>query len=176
MVKAQYHRPFRFRQNQTTVEVGLHLNQILADASGEYFCLLCDDDEFSSNFVSELARKLDGNPRASLAYSSLVIIDKDGVVLRRSKDNLPEKLTGPEFIRAIWERYNSPMKTSRISLPAPRFGNGLAVTPISPGAITRTTPRLFASVSGTRWSSPRSVRIASAFTKMGTAGKRGSKS
>jgi glycosyltransferase involved in cell wall biosynthesis len=105
MVAAQYPRPYRFRQNPSTVDVVRHHNQIIREAAGEYFLLLSDDDEISHNFVSELAGQLEQHPEASLAYSGLEIIDENGCVLRAPKPGLPVELAGPDFIRAVWETY-----------------------------------------------------------------------
>ena len=75
----------------------MHLNQIIREASGEYFHLLNDDDEISSNFVSELVGQLELHPEASLAYARLEIINKEGVVVRKSKDNFPSDCFGARF-------------------------------------------------------------------------------
>ena len=104
IIKANYHGPYRFRENPSTVSMTVHLNQIIREASGEYFHLLNDDDEISSNFVSGLVGQLELHPEASLAYARLEIINKEGVVVRKSKDNLPAIVSGPDFIRATWER------------------------------------------------------------------------
>jgi glycosyltransferase involved in cell wall biosynthesis len=103
IVEAQYHRPYRFRQNPSTVDVTQHHNQIIREASGEYFHLLSDDDEISPNFVSELVKQLERHPEATLAYARLEIINNDGIVVRKSKENLPLTLSGPDFVRAIWQ-------------------------------------------------------------------------
>ena len=47
IVKKYYFRPSRFRQNSSTVGMSIHFNQIINEASGEYFILLADDDEIS---------------------------------------------------------------------------------------------------------------------------------
>jgi hypothetical protein len=81
-----------------------HFNQLLREAAGEYYMLLLDDDEISSNYVSELVRMLEKHPEASSAFSRQEVIDLSGAVLRRSKNHLPEILSGPDFIRAVWQR------------------------------------------------------------------------
>ena len=105
IIKANYSGAYRFRENPTTVSMTMHLNQIIREASGEYFHLLNDDDEISPNFVSELVRQLELYPEASLAYARLEIINNEGVVIRKSNENLPTILSGPDFIRATWQRY-----------------------------------------------------------------------
>ena len=105
MLQSRYRRPYRFRQNAETVSPGTHFNQVLNAATGDYFVLLADDDEISSNFVSELVAGLEKHPSAVLGFGAQETVDPDGVVLAKSIDLLPEKLTGPEFILATWERY-----------------------------------------------------------------------
>jgi hypothetical protein len=39
-----------------------HWNRLIAEAAGEYFVLLADDDELSPTYVSELAGLLDRHP------------------------------------------------------------------------------------------------------------------
>jgi glycosyltransferase involved in cell wall biosynthesis len=102
IVKKYYSRPNRFRQNSSTVAMAIHFNQIIQEASGEYFVLLADDDEISSNYVSELVTLLERHTRASVAMSIHETIDETGVPLRRSSEKVPEMLSGPDFIRAAW--------------------------------------------------------------------------
>ncbi len=106
LVETSYKRPFRFRRNAESVSVGVHLNQILAEAQGEYFMLLADDDEITPNYVSEMVRQLDAHPEASAAVSRQEIIDMNGTVIRGGETNLPEILSGTEFVRSAWIRYN----------------------------------------------------------------------
>ena len=104
-VRAHYSRPFRFRQNPKTVSVGKHFNQILEVVSGEYFSLICDDDEISSNYISTLAQQLKDHPEASIGFARQEIINEEGVVIRRSKDFPAQVLPGMEFIRGLWESF-----------------------------------------------------------------------
>jgi hypothetical protein len=93
IVSTHYNRPFRFRQNPSTVSISTHFNQIINAASGKYFVMLADDDELSPNYVSELVRRLEQHPEASVAIAMQEIIDENGAVIRRSKDALPEILS-----------------------------------------------------------------------------------
>jgi glycosyltransferase involved in cell wall biosynthesis len=104
-VKAHYSRPFRFRQNAKTVSVGTHFNQILEVVSGEYFALICDDDEISSNYISALVQRLEEHPEASIAFARQEIMNEDGVVIRRSNEFPAQVLTGIEFIRGLWQTF-----------------------------------------------------------------------
>ena len=105
LVKAHYSRPFRFRQNPETVSISKHFNQILEVASGEYFALICDDDEISSNYISTLVQQLKNHPEVSVAYSRQEIVNDAGVVIRKSKDFPARILSGPEFIRGLWQTF-----------------------------------------------------------------------
>jgi glycosyltransferase involved in cell wall biosynthesis len=105
IVKENYSKPYRFRQNPQTVSPSTHYNQIVAEASGEYFVLLCDDDELSLNYVSELYTLLKRYPSASVAISRQEIIDELGQTIRYSEQNMPMLMSGPDFIRA-WCHYD----------------------------------------------------------------------
>jgi glycosyltransferase involved in cell wall biosynthesis len=105
LVEAHYHRPCRFRQNPSTVNVTEHFNQILHEASGAFYVVLSDDDEISPNFVSELVGRLEACPRAALAYGRQEFIDKEGRVLRQSVAALPDVITGQQFMRAAWQSF-----------------------------------------------------------------------
>ena len=41
-----------------------HFNQLVQEATGEYFVLLCDDDQISANFVTELVAVLERTSRS----------------------------------------------------------------------------------------------------------------
>ncbi|MGH7369198.1 MAG: glycosyltransferase family A protein [Candidatus Rokuibacteriota bacterium] len=105
IVDSNYPGPWRFRQNPSIETVVTHWNNIIADASGDYFALLADDDEISPNYVSELTALLERHPHASVAIAGQEILDESGAVVRRSKAPLPERVTGPEFIRAVFHTY-----------------------------------------------------------------------
>jgi glycosyltransferase involved in cell wall biosynthesis len=103
ILKEHCPRTFKFRQNPQVETMSTHFNQIINAASGKYFMLLCDDDEISSNYVSELVGLLEHNRQASIALSRQEIIDEYGTTVRRSSDNLPALISGPDFIRAAWQ-------------------------------------------------------------------------
>jgi glycosyltransferase involved in cell wall biosynthesis len=105
ILKRRYPRPFKFRQNSSIAEMFAHFNQILGAASGEYFVLLQDDDEISSNYVSELVSLLERNPQASAAIALHETMDEGGKTVRSSETVVPELLSGAEFIRAVWGTY-----------------------------------------------------------------------
>ena len=105
ILKKHCPRSFKFRQNPHVVTMSTHFNQIISAASGKYFMLLCDDDEISPNYVSELVTLLEQNPQASIALSKQEIIDESGDTIRRSSDNFPALLSGPDLIRAAWQSH-----------------------------------------------------------------------
>jgi GT2 family glycosyltransferase len=105
IVQQHYSKPFKFRQNVSTVGLSKHFNQIVHAASGNYFVLLQDDDEISPNYVSELVSRLDRHPEASVAISRQEIINEAGVKIRQSAAEFPEILSGADFIPDAWESH-----------------------------------------------------------------------
>jgi glycosyltransferase involved in cell wall biosynthesis len=103
IVAQHYKKPFTFRQNPQTVNMSVHFNQLIENASAEFFVVLADDDEITPNYVSDLMARLERNPQASVAMSAQETIDDQGRSLSRSKDNVPELLSGKDFIRAAWQ-------------------------------------------------------------------------
>jgi glycosyltransferase involved in cell wall biosynthesis len=102
IIKRHYSRPFRFRQNSSTVGISVHFNQIVKAASGEYFVLLQDDDEISPNYVSELVYLLESHPKASVAIAKQEILNEAGIVVRQTTAAVPTIQSGPDFIRDAW--------------------------------------------------------------------------
>jgi glycosyltransferase involved in cell wall biosynthesis len=110
IVRRNYPRSFRFRQNPVTVPIVAHFNQLIHEASGHYYVVLCDDDEISPNYVSELVGILESNPRVSVAIAKQEVVDFSGRVIRTSSGQIPERMTGEEFIHA-WCTYQHGFKT-----------------------------------------------------------------
>ena len=104
LVQAHYSRPYRMRRNPAIVNVAQHFNQIINEASGEYTIVLADDDEISPNYLSDLVPRLEGIAGASVALARQEMLDANGTVLRRSKEELPDSLSGEDFILATWGR------------------------------------------------------------------------
>jgi glycosyltransferase involved in cell wall biosynthesis len=108
IVAEHYRRPFVFRRNPITVPPAVHYTELVGVASGEYFILLCDDDQISSNFASEMVASLEKYPRANLAVSQQKVIDLEtNDLITSSVADLPELIEGSEFVRG-WasRRYN----------------------------------------------------------------------
>jgi len=101
IVRQHYPGRFRFRQNPVPVPIATHFNQLLWEAAGEYHVVLCDDDEISSNYVSELVGVLESNSHVTVALARQEIIDASGRVTQISSAQLPEQVTGEEFIH-LW--------------------------------------------------------------------------
>jgi glycosyltransferase involved in cell wall biosynthesis len=97
-----YGRPFRFRHNPVPVAITAHYNQLVQEASGDYFVLLADDDEISPNYVSDLVERIERHPEASVAISVQETMNEAGVTLRTSKKTMPALLSGADFVRAAW--------------------------------------------------------------------------
>jgi glycosyltransferase involved in cell wall biosynthesis len=104
LVKEHYPRPYRFRQNPSTVGMSEHFNQLIHEASGDYFVILADDDEITPNYISEMVTALQ-NPEASVAMSIQQTIDEFGNLMRSSRDTVPETLSGSDFIKAAWQTH-----------------------------------------------------------------------
>jgi glycosyltransferase involved in cell wall biosynthesis len=131
---AGYSRPCRVRQNPATVNISEHFNQIINEASGEYYLTLNDDDEISPDYVSELMRLLEKHREATVGLSRQETIDVNGAVIGRSKQDLPPVLSGPDFIRAVWktrefgfrnvESFLTRTKLLRETGGYPEFANG----------------------------------------------------
>jgi len=102
IVSKHYSKPYRFRQNASTVGMSAHFTQLMQNALGEYFVLLADDDEISPNFVSELVSLLNKHPEAAAALGREDTVDQTGRVIRSSKDTIPELMSGVDFIRTTW--------------------------------------------------------------------------
>ncbi len=111
IVAANYPRPFRFRQNPATVDMVTHFNQLVREAQGTYYFLLCDDDEISPNYISALVGRLEANPRCAIAFGAQEVVDLSGRLVTRSSPTVPEFMSGPDFILATWRRYEFGFKS-----------------------------------------------------------------
>jgi glycosyltransferase involved in cell wall biosynthesis len=101
IVELHYGRPFRLRRNEQSVSISAHFNQLLAEASGEYFVLLADDDAISPHFVSSLVARLEGQPEVGAALPRVETIDSAGG--RRpgaSRPNPPPLMSWQRFVES----------------------------------------------------------------------------
>lgn len=100
IVGKYYKRPYRFRQNLSTINSTLHWNQLVEAATGDYFIMLGDDDEISPNFVSDLVGAAQQYPEITVVIPRQEQMDEEGRTLRTSSEMVPELLSGEEFIEA----------------------------------------------------------------------------
>jgi glycosyltransferase involved in cell wall biosynthesis len=104
LVREHYPRPFRMRRNEVTEPVmSRHFNQIVDSATGDYFVLLCDDDEIGPTFVSALAAPLERDPEIGVALPYVDVMDEEGRSQPRQVEHPPESFSGVEFVR-MWAR------------------------------------------------------------------------
>lgn len=104
IVDQWYPRAYRFRQNPMTVKIASHYNQLIHEASGHYFVCLADDDTISPNFISVLVSILERHPDVALAMGRQETMDASGRLLGTSSEQVPDRLSGADFVRA-WTRY-----------------------------------------------------------------------
>lgn len=67
-----------FRRNESTVPINDHINQCIEYANGKYWIIISDDDLISPNFIEELVKLLELNPKCNVGISATRIIDIDG--------------------------------------------------------------------------------------------------
>jgi glycosyltransferase involved in cell wall biosynthesis len=101
LVRANYPRPFVFRQNETSVPIVEHFNQLLAAATGDYFILLSDDDELAPGYITAMVRAFETHSDAAAVISRVEVIDEQNQVISSTADRpLPPRLmSGPDWIR-----------------------------------------------------------------------------
>jgi glycosyltransferase involved in cell wall biosynthesis len=78
LVAEHYPHPFTLRRNEATVSMSRHFSQLAENATGEYFVLLCDDDEIETGFVSSLVHVLDGRPHIGVAIPYVELMNEAG--------------------------------------------------------------------------------------------------
>jgi glycosyltransferase involved in cell wall biosynthesis len=104
IIEQHYPKPFRLRKTPRTLPIPGHFNDALKDVQGQYLVWLCDDDLISPNYLFELVAILQARPDVAVAVARQEVIDEEGRVLRSSSSDVPDVLTGEEFIHA-WTRY-----------------------------------------------------------------------
>ena len=84
----------------------IHFNQILEVASGEYFALTCDDDEISSNYISNSGSATGESPGSFDRISRQEIMNEDSVVIRKSKELFQRGFSlESDFVRGLWQTF-----------------------------------------------------------------------
>jgi len=98
IVRENFHGLYHVRHRPRELHIDDHFNCLVQEASGEYFLLLCDDDQITDNYLLELSRIVDRNPHVPLALSRQEVINERGECRSTSID-LPELISGSEFIK-----------------------------------------------------------------------------
>jgi glycosyltransferase involved in cell wall biosynthesis len=103
LVERHCPRPHRIRRNARTVGLPEHFNQLIEEATGDYFLILSDDDEISSNYVSALVDALERHPEAGIALGRVERMDEAGAFVPRrlTPPPPPPLIPAPEFVR-LW--------------------------------------------------------------------------
>ena len=113
LVSEHYPRPFSLRRNDATVSMSRHFNQLVEEATGDFFVLLCDDDEIAPGFVSRLAEVLAGDPQIGVVVPYVELMNESGGPVtdaeardlpysRLDPDRLPPSVSSClEFVR-LW--------------------------------------------------------------------------
>ena len=84
-IAAEYARRdprFRLLGNGRNNGVGVALSSALAQASGQYLCVLDSDDLLEADALSSMLAFMRAQPQLGMAYSQYVEIDEDGKLLR----------------------------------------------------------------------------------------------
>lgn len=114
LVEEHYPRPYSFRRNDVIEEVmSRHFNQLVEEASGKYFVLLCDDDEIEPDFVSQMVEVLESDPDVGVAIPHVELMNEAGESLSDEEAARlpypradgrplpPETFSGRDFVR-MW--------------------------------------------------------------------------
>jgi glycosyltransferase involved in cell wall biosynthesis len=100
IIEKHHPKPYRLRRNDAIVSITEHFNQLIDEAQGEYFILLCDDDYISPNYVSEMVQAMERHPEAAFGLSRQVVIDEQSDPLWSTRDDMPAMVTSNEFFEA----------------------------------------------------------------------------
>lgn len=100
LIEQNYDRPYILRVHPTTVDITANFNTLVNHATGEYFTLLCDDDEITPDFAAEMVGLLEAHPTAALAIPRHERIDEQGKLEWKGMLQRPERMTGESFVEA----------------------------------------------------------------------------
>jgi glycosyltransferase involved in cell wall biosynthesis len=107
---ARQDRRLRYRRNSVRVPITTHFNQCLAEAKGEFFVVLSDDDRINPKFVRSLAETLRENRRATVAIPTNAIIDTDGQIIRTLPQSSQIVYEGIDFVLEwLWKVHDLPV-------------------------------------------------------------------
>jgi glycosyltransferase involved in cell wall biosynthesis len=102
----------RYRRNASTVPAPVHFNQCLAEARGEYFVILSDDDVVSPHFVDALVAAMERHPDATVGLPRSETMDESGATRAAIRAPAWEARPGIEFLLDwLWRRGPVPVST-----------------------------------------------------------------
>lgn len=78
-------------------------NECLRRARGEWFCLLCDDDQYAPTFVETLLRLAEQHPECNVLRSRVRVVDGEG----REVSLYPESPEWESLEDYMWDLYHS---------------------------------------------------------------------
>ena len=74
-------RYYRNKENKGATDPGVNWNICLQYAKGEYFCLLCDDDLYESNFVEEMLQLASVYPQCNVFRARAKVVNSHGEII-----------------------------------------------------------------------------------------------
>lgn len=89
IVERHCHRPYRIRRTGESVSLPEHFDALTRSARGEYFLLLCDDDELAPDCVSRLVEAMEGEPEVGVALPRVEVLDREGERVHREVEAEP---------------------------------------------------------------------------------------
>jgi hypothetical protein len=108
----------RYIRNASGMAVTPKLNQLLAEARGDWMLILCDDDLLEPDYLKAMAAKIKSFPAATLYRCRYKIIDTQGGLLRLDRE-ANEFMSPAEFLSRVFlpERFFFKMNISGILFP-----------------------------------------------------------
>lgn len=109
LVAEHLDRSHRIRRTGQELPMPDHFNALVREATGEYFLLLCDDDELSAGAISALVRAMEEDPAVRVALPRVRVMERDGEIRPREGEEAfpPRRMEDLEFLRTWCEtRYD----------------------------------------------------------------------
>lgn len=96
-------RYIRNEQNLGAKDPSQNWNRCLEAAQGEWFCLLCDDDQYAPDFVETLLRLSTNYPSCNVLRACVRVIDKEG----KQVSQYPSSPNFETLEQYLWDFFNS---------------------------------------------------------------------